>query len=764
MSRRLEDHRFLTGAGRYVGDLVEPDDLHAHFYRSPVAHGVLGDVDIEAAANAPGVVAVLTSVDLDLPPIPGGHLADEGFDRPLLATGKVRYVGEPIAAVVARSKVAAVDASDLIWAEIDFLDPVTSVRDALDGPSLFDVGNMVRRSSTGSELASGQHEVSTTVSVENQRLAPSAIEGLAIRAEPSARGLSVWCGHQAPHRLRSELAEQLGVSADAVRVIVPDVGGAFGLKGMLFPEYVVVAATSLRLGRPVVWLESRKEHFLGGVHGRSQNHTVTLEGDGNGRIRRARIEILADVGAYPHSGALMPSLSTYVAQGLYDIDELSVDATTVVTNLAPVGSYRGAGRPEAAFAMERAIDAFAREAGLDPVDVRRKNFIRSHQFPYDTQTGARYDSGDYSAALDKALEIVDIEWARREHQLRLSEGGNPIGIGIGAFVERAGGATGTGEFGAVSLDDEGVVTVRSGSTSAGQGHETVWAELAAARFGVDRGEVRVISGDTQEVAHGVGTFASRSGQLGGSAIDRTASRLVERIKDLAAGVLEVSSEDLVADGGRIHVIGDVGSGVSFAELARQARDSGQELEEAEMFVPDNQAFPYGVHVAVVEVSIETGEVRILRYAAVDDCGVVLNPMIVEGQVVGSLAQGYGQAMLEGIEYSESGDPLTSSFMDYLLPAAADTPTFTLGRTYHPAPSNPLGVKGTGEAGCIGAPPAIVNAAIDALTPWGVTDLKMPLRPHRVWEAIMGARSPGRKETDHAEVPHPDTREASGVGG
>lgn len=717
-----------------MSDLIEPEDLHVHFYRSPIAHGEVTDIDIEMAADQPGVVLVITGHDLGLGPISGGLHAPEGrFERPLLATERVRYVGEPMAAVVAESKEAAVDAAGLIWADIDPLQVVVDSEQAEAGTSLHEGGNVVERSSSGSELGGDSFPISAKVKVTNQRLAPASIEGLAIRAQPAGDGgLVVHCGHQAPHRLRGQLCAQLGLSPDKVRVIVPDVGGAFGLKGMLYPEYLIAAAAALRLKRPVIWIEERREHFQGGVHGRGMVHTVTLGGDENGRIRRAHIEILADLGAYPHSGSLMPHLSTFVAQGLYDIAEVKVEMKSVVTNLAPTGSYRGAGRPEAAFAIERAVDEFALAVGLDPAAVRKKNFVTPDRLPYANQTGATYDSGDYARALDIALDTVDIDEVRSEQVRRREESRDPIGVGIGSFVERAGGATGTGEFGQVRLRHDGRIEVLTGAIGAGQGHETVWAQLVAPLFGVTPDEVVVTAGDTGKVADGVGTYASRSAQLAGSALVRTGQEVVARMKDKAADMLEASPDDLVVDAGRLHVVGDPKSSVDFSELG--------EMESSEMFIPDSQTFPYGAHVAVVEVSLETGEVRMLKYVAVDDCGNVLNPMIVEGQVVGSLVQGYGQAILEGIEYSESGDPVTASFMDYLLPAAMDTPTFTLGRIYSPAPSNPLGVKGTGEAGCIGAPPAIVNAALDALRPYGVTDLQMPLRPHRVWAAIRQARS------------------------
>lgn len=743
MSRRREDLRFLTGTGSYVSDLVLEGDLHAHFVRSPMAHGLIAEVVID---GVPEDVTVLTAADLDLAPIEGGPLSNPGFDRPILASNRVRYVGEPVALVLAQDKAAAVDAAEHVWVDVDFLEVVADPMHARNGPALFEAGNVVRETTTGS-LTGAHSEVSVGVVVENQRVAAVALEGLAIRAEPQPDGtLVVQCGHQAPHRFRGQLATQLGVDPGSVRVVVPDVGGAFGLKGMFFPEYVAVAAAALRLGRPVVWVEGRREAFVNGAHGRAQTHTVTLRGNRSGRIESAHIEILADVGAYPHNGVLIPGLSTFVAQGLYDIAAVQVDATVVVTNRAPTGSYRGAGRPEAAYALERAFDAYARAIGMDPAQVRLQNFITPDSLPYSTRTGALYDSGDYGAALMKALEILDIDAVRdQQEQRRAKPDSDPIGVGIGVFVERAGGALGTGEFGSVEVDRDGHILVRSGSASAGQGHETVWADLAAAVFDVDPAEVVVLSGDTGEVDEGVGTFASRSAQVGGSAIHRTASRVSERLRLLASDILEANVDDLTLSGGRVYVIGDPGSGLDFSELATAAAERGERIHAEEMFVPDGQTFPFGAHVAVVEVKRATGEVRILRYVAVDDCGVVLNPMIVGGQVVGSLAQGYGQAVLEGIVYSESGDPLTTSFMDYLIPAAMDTPTFIQARTVSPAPSNPLGVKGTGEAGCIGAPPAIVNAVLDSLAPYGVTQIDMPLRPARVWAAMQAATTKGLRK-------------------
>ena len=743
---RREDLRLITGRGSFVADLIPDGCLHSAFARSHLAHGEIVDIDTQAAAESGGVRGVFTAAELTLNEIPSttgpGPQAD-GMARPPLATSRVRYVGEPVAVVVADTPAEAVDAATEIWVDLEPLPVVADAHQALNDETLLFSGagtNRVHHSIMGDQ-APREYPVSVSIEVENQRLAPVPIEPLVILAEPDGDGgLHVTCSHQAPHRLRDQLSALLELPREAIRVTVPDVGGAFGLKGMLFPEYLVVAAAALRLERPVIWVETRREHFTGGTHGRGQIHRVELGGDPSGRIRSARVEILAETGAYPHNGSQIPLFSRYVAVGPYDIEHVGIEMTVVVTNRAPTGSYRGAGRPEAAFAIDRAVEAFARTVGMDPVDVRRINLIRS--FPYETVTGARYDSGDYVAALDRAVEVIDAPAVRAEQARRRAEGGDPIGLGFGAFVERAGGGVDSAEFARVEIDPDGAITVFTGSTSAGQGHETVWAGIAADVFTVDPGRVTVVAGDTALVADGVGSFASRSAQIGGSAVLRTADRVKERAREVAAKLLEVEADDLVLEEGAFHVAETPDVAVGIDEVAASAAKLGVVLAEEELYSPHAQTFPYGVHAAVVEVRLETGEVEILELVAVDDCGRVLNPMIVEGQIVGSLVQGIGQALTEGILYDGDGQLLTSTLMDYVVPGAGHIPPITSARLEHPAPSNPLGVKGSGEAGCIGAPPAIVNAVLDALVPYGVTDLQMPLQPHRVWAALQQAGQPG----------------------
>lgn len=744
---RLEDRRMVTGSGRYVADLAPPDAVHLAFVRSTEAHARITGIDT-GSIDSPEVVGVFTSSDLGLADIPGDStvVAAPQFPRPHLASQRVRYVGEPVAVVAATSMAVAVDAAEMVWVDYEVLPAVVDPEESLEDQILLHEAagtNVVNRS----ELVVGDpyndYEVVTEIEVTNQRLAPNPIEPLAILVIPEDEGrLTVYISHQRPHGVKARLSQLLPIDADKLHVIVPDVGGAFGMKGMTYPEYTVTAAIAQRLGRPVLWAERRREHLSGGTHGRGSVHKVRLMGTSSGRVQRVELDVLADVGAYPHNGATIPMFSRLVAVGLYDIANVALTTTSVVTNAAPTGSYRGAGRPEAAYAIERGIDSFARAAGLDPVEVRLTNFIPSDSLPYLTATGALYDSGDYAAALRRAVDLVDLAALRKEQRERLSDGRNPIGVGFGAFVERAGGAVDAGEYGRVEIDREGRVTVRTGSASSGQGHETAWAQVAAAALSIEPDDVTYVAGDTDAVDRGTGTFASRSAQIGAAAIWRTAHVVRRRAIELTAELLEASPADVVLVDGTFSVVGVPGTEMSWAEIAAAAHDRGIDLSEDEWFVPGAQTFPYGVHVAVVEVDLDTGDPRLLRLVAVDDCGNVLNPMIVEGQLHGSLMQGIGQALYEGVRYSPEGQLLSSTLMDYAMPRAGDAPPITSDRLVHPAPSNPLGVKGTGEAGCIGAPPAIVNAVLDALAPYGVTDLQMPLRPANVWAALSRSRALG----------------------
>ncbi|MXY76409.1 MAG: xanthine dehydrogenase family protein molybdopterin-binding subunit [Acidimicrobiia bacterium] len=742
---RLEDLPLITGSGRFVGDMVDVGTLHCAFVRSPVAHGRLLPPDLGGARSLPGVVAVFGAHDLGLPDMPSsphpGAPEAAGMGQPPLARDRVRYVGEPVAVVVAETAVQAVDAAGSVWIEAEEL-PAVDTDSALAGEVLLfpDTGsNIAHRATIMTEGPRPAAEIEASAEVDIPRVSPVTIEPLAILARPAGSGLEVWCGHQAPAALSRQLGAMLGIDPSSIRARVPDVGGAFGTKGQFYPEYPVVAAIARRLARPTVWLQSRTEQLMCGTHGRAQHITMRVGGDRDGRIRYLAAEIVGDSGAYPCAGARVPFYTLPVIQGPYDIEHLEATATAVVTSRAPVGPYRGAGRPEAAIAIERAVDAFAQCAGLLPEEVRRRNFVDPADFPFRSHTGFIYDSGDYVAALELAIDTADMARWRQLRAERRAGGGDPIGIGIGSFIERAGGSAGSGEYGRVEISQDGGVVVRTGSTPAGQGHRTVWSQIAAGVFSVPTEEVTVYAGDTGEVAGGVGSFASRSTQLGGSAILRTAIEVRARARAVAAGMLEASEADLVLVDGGFGVAGSPGTTVTLAEVAAEAAATGVELAAEEMYTGATLTFPFGTYVAVVEVERETGEVGLLSLVAVDDCGNVLNPMIVEGQVHGSVMQGIGEALLEEVVYNADGQPINANLAGYLVPTATQPLPLIARRTTTPAPGNPLGVKGTGEAGCIGAPPAILNAAHDALRDDGVTSLDFPLTPARVWEAIRSAR-------------------------
>ncbi len=746
---RLEDEALVSGQGTFVADLVGDETLHCAFVRSPLAHGTFDPPELDAALAMPGVVAVFDASELQLPDLPSspgrGAPPAEGMGQPPLARGRIRHVGDPIAVVVAETPVQAVDAAESVWVDIEPLPAVVGFDKAADDQVLLfpNAGtNLVHDATVSTDGPRPDAEVEVFIELDIPRLSPATIEPLAILVRPIGDGLEVWCGHQSPGRLPHQLAPYAGIPPEKIRARVPNVGGAFGTKGQFYPEYTVVAAIASRLGRPVAWIQGRREQLRSGTHGRSQQVRAWIGGDYDGRIRYLRSEMLGDIGAYPSTGSRIPYFSQYVSQGLYDIEHLSVRAAVAVTNAAPTGPYRGAGRPEAAITIERAVDEFAAKIGMRPEEVRRKNMIRKDQLPFSSHTGALYDSGDYEAAMNLALATAQVEEWRAIQNERRTSGGNPIGIGIATFIERAGGALGSGEWGKVSIAEDGSLVVRTGSTAAGQAHRTVWSQIAASFFGVPVDQVVFHAGDTKEVPESVGSFASRSLQLGGSAVFKSAEVVRGQVLELAAEMLEAAIEDLELVDGKVKVVGSPGSELGLPDLAQEAASQGRELAAEEMFNPQAQTFPYGAYVAVVEVDLDTGLVGLQRLVAVDDCGKVVNPMVVEGQVHGSVLQGVGQSLLEHFVYDADGQPLTTSFMDYLIPSAAQPMPLVTSRTTHPAPSNPLGAKGAGEAGCIGAPPAILNATLDALRPLGVHSLSFPLTPARVWAAIQSADATG----------------------
>lgn len=729
--QRREDSRLVRGAGGYVGDLRVPGCLDAVFVRSGVAHGELRAVDVAAARSLPGVAAAWSHDDLpflpDTPPMldPGSV---EGRPWPALATDRVRYVGEPVAIVVADDRYLAEDARDAVHVDIAplpvLLDPTEAA--ASDVQLFPGRGNAATDKEFGDRIDESVWRDAAVVVTANYRqhlvshmfMEPRAI---LVRPEPGG-GLTVWVSHQAPHRLRRDLADGFGLRPEQIRVIVPDVGGAFGGKSETWPEYLAVVAAARRLGRPVRWLEDRAESLTGPPHGRGQNQRVRMAASADGRILAYELHVDADVGGYPHTGSFVPTATSMMATGAYAIPHVRVRARAVVTNTAPTSPYRGAGRPEAASAIERTVELLARRLGMDPVELRRRNFIAPEAFPYAAPTGYTYDSGDYAAALDLAVREVDYQGWRAEQARRRAAGEAPIGIGLCTYVERSGAGD---EFGAVEACPDGTFVALTGCCSTGQGHETSFPQVVAAVLDVDVERVRLVEGDTAVIPQGIGSFASRSMQTGGAALHRAAGKLIETARQRMAEVCAVPVADVEYRKGEVHA---GGRAMSLADLAAQGQ-----LRADEVFAPP-EGFPFGAYIAVVEVDTELGEITVLKVVAVDDYGVVVNPLIVDGQGYGSTVQGLGQAMCEQVRYDPDGRPATLSLLDYLIPTISELPPLRFAETCTPNPNTPLGAKGAGEAGCIGTPPAIVNAVVDALGLDDPSRLQMPLTPYNCWRA------------------------------
>ena len=724
---RREDLRLTTGAGCYVADIAVPGCLDAAFVRSTWAHARLLGVDTTGCGAVDGVVGAWSAADLDpLPLVPafGPAEATEGREWAALADDRVRYVGQPVAVVLGSDRYRAEDGADEVVVRVEELPALVDPTEAADSDvRLFDTGGNVTAATDFGEPIDERVFAGAPVVVEGeyrqQRLAPTSVEPRAFLAVPDGRGgLRVWCSHQAPHRLHRELSAALGLGQDQLRVQVPDAGGAFGAKSATFPEYLAVARLALRLDCPVRWIEDRAEALAGSTHGRGQNQRVRLAADEDGRMLAMRVEVDADIGGFPHIG-FVPNQTGLAATGAYRTPRVHARVRLVLTSTTPTYAYRGAGRPEAAYAVERAVDELANRIGADPAEVRRRNFIAPEQFPYDTPTGRRYDSGEYERALDLALATVDYEGWRAEQARERAAGGRALGIGICSYVERSGADRGISqEFGAVEVAPGGAVTALSGACSTGQSHETVFPRVVAEQLEVPQDQVRLVQRDTAEVAHGTGSFASRSMQVGGTALRRAAHALVEegrrRVADLA-GTDEVTyGSGTFRAGERSWTLG---------ELAAETGKLG-----AEDLYEGLPAFPFGCYVAVVEVDRELGDLSVLRLVAVDDYGVVVDPVVVDGQTRGSIAQGLGQALYEGVPYDERGQPRISGLLDYLLPTASEIPEVQLRETCTPNPNTPAGAKGAGEAGCIGVPPALVNAVADALGAHGDPRLQMPMTP------------------------------------
>lgn len=750
---RTEDPVFLSRGATYTDDLTDErltGALHLTFVRSPLAHATITAVDVEGARNAPGVVDVVTGADIDLvaPKLFAG--AADGMERPWLATDKVRFVGEPVAAVLTEDSYQGQDAADLV--EIDY-DPLPAVVDlraaASDEVLLFESAGTNTSNGFGLGKQFDEHlfdgcDVVVTREIVNQRLAAASLETRAAAAVWGEDGrVTVWCSTQNAQAARDAIAGWLGIDVALVHVITPDVGGGFGAKIGADPEFALVAWLARRTGRPVRWSETRSENMTGMVHGRAQLQTVTIGGNREGDVLAYRLDVLADAGAYPRLGSFLPYFTRMMAPGVYDIPKVESRARVVVTTTTSTGAYRGAGRPEATAAIERAMDLFAAEIGLDPAEVRRRNVIDPGAFPFRTKGGAVYDTGEYAQALDKVLDASGYAALRAEQAARRERGDVvQLGIGVSVFVEITGGGA-FAEDASVQVHPDGTVTVLTGTSPHGQGHATAWAMLAHSHLGIPIEKITVRHGDTDLIPRGGGTMGSRSLQTGGVAVYQAAGELVEVAKRRAADLLEADVDDLVVADGAVTVVGTT-TGVTLAELAGRA-----ELKVDSVFDSGAPSFPFGAHVAVVEVDVESGKAVVDRIVTVDDAGPILNPLLAEGQRHGGIAQGISQALLEEVVYDADGNPLTATFADYGFPSAAELPSFTLVDMATPTHLNPLGAKGIGEAGTIGATPAVQSAVIDAVSHLGVRHIDMPATPLRVWEAINAARGSGGARVDTA---------------
>lgn len=755
---RLEDPTLLTGAGKYVDDLeAGATSERIYFVRSNVAHGEVRSVDVSEAEGMPGVSAVYHAggEDLGLPSFQGFPLMPETFNRPVFAKDRVRFVGDIMAAVVADTMAHAVDAAEAIVVDIDPLPAVVSQHDALaDGaPLLFpETGsNVCFATNFGEEDPLEGADVVAEVEMVSQRLAGVPMEPngcLMVPGEPTG-GITCWISHQAPHSVQPAIAGFLGLDPGVVRVVCPWVGGGFGPKAAVYVEYLVAAAAAMRLGKPVKWVETRSENMITLVHGRDFTMTAKLGLTGEGKIVGLDANVIASGGAYPAIGAVLPMLTQMMSVGVYDIPKVRFNATSVATNTTPIGAYRGAGRPEATQLIERVLDVAADQMGIDAAELRRRNFIAPEAFPLTTVTGGAYDSGEYAKALDAALEASGYKQLRADQERRRKNGDRrQLGIGVSAYVEVTAPLGLHTEYGSAEINDDGTATVSAGTSAHGQGHHTAFAMVASEVLGIPMEKIKFVNSDTASVPRGSGTMGSRSLQTAGNAIFASSKEVLSRAKQIAAHALEASPEDIVTGDGGLQVAGVPGRMVPWADLAAASKDSARLPEGMEPgplrhegdFDGGNSTFPFGAHVSVVEVDTETGKVDMIRHVAVDDCGRILNPLLVKGQQHGGIAQGAAQALFEWMQYDADGNPLTSNLMDYLMPAASELCSFEVSNTETDSPRNPLGAKGIGESGTIGSTPAVHNAVVDAVSHLGISHIDMPCTPERVWAAIQSARA------------------------
>ena len=765
---RKEDPKLIRGSGTFTDDVTLPGMVYVSLVRSPHAHARIRRIDAATARKEPGVVSVVTGKDAEatgvLPvfiTVPGMN----GSKHMPLATDKARYVGDAIAAVVADTRQAAKSAADMVTIDYEPLPVVVDATKALEpgAPILHEeLGtNLVFTYPVkGGDIDKAFRDADVTVKLHivNQRLIPNAMEPRAVVAKFEAGELTVWSSTQIPHFVQLILAVNLGLSQNKVRVIAPEVGGGFGSKLQVYAEELLVAHLAKTLGRPVKWTEDRREGYLATIHGRDLVEDVELAAKRDGTVLGVRIRTVANVGAYLQAFApgIPTILHAFIIPGAYRIPAFDCEVRGAYTNTTPVDAYRGAGRPEATFAIERAMDRLADEIGLDPAELRRKNFVPPDAFPFTTISGITYDSGDYGPALDRALAMADyksFEKRRAEAKAR----GKYRGIGLSSYVEicglapsKANSALGVGwggyESARIRVHPTGAVQVFTGTSPHGQGHETSWAQIAADAIGVSPDDIEVRHGDTFESpGMGVGTFGSRSLAVGGIAVHNAAEKIREKVIQIGAHLLEASPSDVVVQGGKVFVKGVPEKAKAFGEISMAAYlasnlPEGMEpgLEATTYYDPPNFTFPFGTHVAEVEVDPDTGAIEIIRYSACDDCGRQINPMIVEGQLHGGITQGIGQALYETAVYDTNGQLLSGSMMEYHVPTAADVPAFALDHTVTLTKTNPLGVKGIGEAGTIASTPAVVNAVIDALSPLGIKHIDMPLTAEKIWRAIREA--------------------------
>ena len=777
--KRREDPSLITGRGKYTDDFKLPGMLHAAMVRSPHAHARIKTIDAKAALALPGVIAVYTAADIEKAGLPGmlpvGWLLPnlKAVPHPILAKGRVRYVGDAVAVVVAEDRYLARDAADLVEVEYEPLGAVTDpekaaakgaplVHDEAEGNVAFDweIGDRER---TKEAFARAAH--TAEIELRNNRLIPHAIEPRSALADfdPSTGKLTLRLTTQNPHvhRLLMMLAS-LGLPEHKMHVIAPEVGGGFGSKIAHYADEAIASFCSMQLSRPVKWTATRSETNLTDAHGRDHVTRAAMALDADHRIIGLRCETYAGLGAYLSTFA--PAVPTYMygtlLSGAYDIGAIHCRVIGTFTTTTPVDAYRGAGRPEATYVVERLVDLAAREAGVDPVEIRRKNFVRPDQFPFQTQVALAYDSGNYAPALDRALQMVGYQDLRKEQKRRLESGGAFLGVGFSTYIEACGLApsavagslgaqAGLWESAEVRVNPGTSVSVYTGSSAHGQGHETTFAQVVADKLGIAVEAVDVIHGDTELVQQGMGTYGSRSAAVGASAIVRSVEKVIEKGKKIAAHLLEAAAEDIVFEDGKFSVKGAPDKSKALGEVALQAylahnypADLEPGLVASSFYDPSNFTYPFGSHIAVVEIERDTGSVKLLRYIAVDDVGNVINPMIVDGQLHGGIAQGVGQALWEGAIYDEGGQLVTGELMDYAMPRTHKLVQYELDRTVTPCPHNPLGVKGVGEAGAIASPAAVVNAAVDALSHLGIKHIDMPLTPEKVWRA-MNAANGGR---------------------